>query len=249
MSETLELAPRASREVAMRETPTPGQMMQAIIDKGITQDSAAALEKLAELQWKFEARNAEREFATAFVSLQTELPTISGTRPVPARDGTVKYRYANFDDIDAVVRPICLKHGFTYAFREGEVKDGRVTVIMTLQHACGHSREVPYSVRIGQGPPGSTESQADVSGHSYAQRGALESGLSLRIIGQRDNAGNEAAPITQAQADELERRVALLNQDHKAFLKWLGADTYAKIPSNKYEMADSFLAKKEKNGK
>lgn len=242
---TLELETVARRELATRETPTPGQMMQAIIDKGITPESVAALEKLADLQFRFEERKAEREFAAAFVALQTELPTISGTRPVPARDGTIKYRYANFDDIDAVVRPICLKHGFTYAFREGEVKDGRVTVIMTLQHSGGHFREVPYSVRIGSGPPGSTESQADVSGHSYGQRGALESGLALRVVGQRDNAGDKAEPISQEKADELENRVSMLNQDHKAFLRWLGAESYAKIPANKYDMADGFLRGKE----
>lgn len=220
-------------------------MLQLVIKGGITTENVAAFKELVQLHREEVKLTAEKEFAAAFVSLQRNLPTIQGTRPVPARDGTVKYRYANFDDIDEIIRPICLEHGFTYAFRESAVDSGRVTVTMTLQHSGGHSREIPYSVRVGSGPPGATESQADVSGHSYAQRGALESGLSLRIVGDRADAKMEGGPITKEHADELERRVKLTNSNVEAFLKFAGAKTFAEISSGKYDVLDAHLRRKE----
>ena len=246
MNKELELTTTVKQpmEVA-RSAPSVADMLKAVVDKGITQENVGALEKLCDLYERMEARKAEKEFAAAFVELQKDLPTIMGGRPIPDKMGNVKFRYANFEDIDAVVRPICLRHGFTYAFKESGIENGRITVTMLLQHSGGHCREIPYSVRVGNGPPGASESQADVSGHSYAQRGALESGLALRIVGAREDAKMEGGPITKEQADELEQRVALLNQPHDKFLKWLGVTKYADIPSAKYDLADDFLRKKE----
>lgn len=237
----LELA-RPARE----QQPSVALMLQAVIDKGVTADNVGALEKLVGLYERMQQKDAEKAFAEAFVRLQSEIPTIQGARPVHTKTGELKFRYANFDDIDAIIRPICLRNGFTYAFRETGVENGRITVTMTLQHSGGHFREIPCSVRVGSGPPGATESQADMSGHAYAQRGALESGLALRIVGAREDAGVESGGnITEAQAFDLEQRVALLNQDHGKFLKWLGVSRYQDIPTGKHEMADQFLTKKE----
>lgn len=221
-------------------------MLKAVVDKGITQENVGALEKLCDLYERMEAKNAEKEFATAFVQLQRDIPTIMGGRPIPDKNGNVKFRYANFEDIDSIVRPICLRHGFTYAFKESGIENGRITVTMLLQHSGGHCREIPYSVRVGGGPPGASESQADVSGHSYAQRGALESGLALRIVGAREDAKMEGGPITADQAFELERRVKETNSDVGAFLKYAGATKFSEIAESKFDMLDQLLTKKER---
>lgn len=198
------------------------------------------------------AMSAEQKFNAAFVQLKMALPPIQGSRGVPDKQGNIKFVYANYDDIDLVVGPICLEFGFSYSFREGEMKDGRVTMIMTLQHAAGHSREIPFSVRIGQGPPGSTDSQADMSGHTYAKRGCLESGLSLRIIGDRDDARVEGDPtkkVTPEQAFEIERRVKETNSNVAAMLKFAGANSFSEIPARMYGEIDSVLRRKEAQGK
>lgn len=235
--------------VNVRREFNPADMMQQMVEKGITAENVAAFTELVKLSEHVEDRHAKRLFAESFLELQKELPIIQGYRTIPDKQGRPKFAYANFEDIDAIVRPICLRHGFTYAFHESAVENGRTTVVMTLQHSGGHAREIPYSVRAGSGPYGASESQADVSGHTYAQRGAIEAGLSLRIIGNKEDARMEGGPITAEQADELEKRVALLNQDHGRFLKWLQAASYAEIPSGKYAMADQFLAKRERENK
>lgn len=229
-----------------RPQPTVADMLTIVLEKGLSSDNVQAFKELVQLHREEVKLNAEKEFAAAFVKLQSELPVIQGARPIPDKNGNVKFRYANFEDIDLIVRPICLRNGFTYAFRETGIEAGRVTVTMTLTHSGGHSREIPYSVRIGSGPPGANESQADGSGHTYAQRGAIESGLALRVVSAREDARNEGGPITAEQAEELARRVAETNSDRAAFLKLAGAANFSAIPSGKYEMLDSLLTKKER---
>ena len=191
------------------------------------------------------AMNAQQLFAQSFVELQMELPIIPGGRGVPDKNGNIKFKYANFEDIDAIVRPICLKHGFTYSFREGSVENGRITTIMTLSHRGGHSREVPYGVRIGQGAPGTTEPQADAGAHTYGMRGALEQGLALRIVGERGDARMEGGPVTEEQAFELERRCKETNSNVEMFLKFAGAKSFKEIPASAYARCDEMLRKKE----
>lgn len=240
------LAKREELPLARPQTNSVSDMLSLVIERGLTGENVSAFKELVQLHREEVKLNAEREFAAAFVQLQKELPTIQGARGIPDRSGNIKFHYANFEDIDAVVRPICLRNGFTYAFRETGIEAGRVTVTMTLQHAGGHSREIPYSVRIGSGPPGANESQADGSGHTYAQRGAIESGLSLRIVGQRDDAKMEGGPITEAQADELSRRIAETNSDKAAFLKFAGAADFKSIASSRYDACDEMLTRKER---
>lgn len=228
-----------------RPQPTVADMLHLVVERGISTENVAAFKELVQLHREEVKLNAEKEFAAAFVALQKELPTIQGTRGIPDKHDNIKFRYANFEDIDAIVRPICLRNGFTYAFRETAIEGGRVTVTMTLQHTGGHSREIPYSVRIGSGPPGANESQADGSGHTYAQRGALESGLSLRIVGAREDAKMEGGPVSPEVAFELERRLNEVNGDKGIFLKVAGAATFAAIPASKYDLLDGMLKKKE----
>ena len=226
MNPDTQLATTEPRTLAVQPTgPSTGELLAAVVREGITPASVEVMERLCALREREETRNAEREFAAAFVRLQQEIPTISGTRGIPDKSGTIKFRYANFDDIDAIVRPICLRHGFSYSFAEKCIGEGRVTVVMTLSHAGGHSRQIPYSCRIGSGPPGANESQADGSGHTYAQRGAIESGLALRIVGAKpgDDARNVGGPISPAKAREYRERCAACGMKESSFLKFAHA--------------------------
>mgnify|MGYP001607185913 CR=1 FL=1 len=239
---------RVETGAVARPVPSVGEMLHAVIERGVTAENVSAIEKLVGLYERMEQKKSEREFAEAFVRLQKRLPTIPGFRAVPDKHGNTKYKYADFDDIDAIVRPICLEEKFTYSFRETAMDGGRVTMTMTLQHSSGYSREIPYSVRVGDGPPGASNSQADVSGHTYAKRGAIESGLSLRVVGHRDDAkmeGNPEEKVTLEQADELERRAQESNSNIAIFLKCAGASSFATIPANRYAEMDRMLRLKE----
>lgn len=231
-------------DVQRKEPPSVGMMLQGVIDKGVTADNVAAIEKLVGLYERMEAKKAEVEFAGALAGLQAETVRVVATKKVDVKaDGSCRYKFAPYEEIMATVQPLLTKHGFSVTF-DTQSEDQRLTSICTLTHKAGYSRSNRFAVRYGK-PPGSSDAQGDMSTKSYAKRGALCDCLNISIE-HDDDAKIEGAPISSEQAFDLERRVALLNQDHTKFLKWLQSPSYAEIPTAKYAMADDFLAKKEK---
>lgn len=221
-----------------------GAMLKAVVEKGLTADNAAALEKITELYMKVEAENARKSFSKAFIEMQSELPAIAPTKIVPNKDGSTRFKYAPYDELMKMVGPILRKHGFAPSFST-KFQEGRVTSVCKLLHVSGHSETNEYSVRIGSGPPGATESQADGAANQYAQRGALCDALNLVITGRDNEAKDLGAPITFAQSEDLRRRVWETKSDEKAFLKYAGGDTYETIPETRYKECDALLKRKE----
>ncbi len=243
-----ELVTREAMPVAKAE-PSAIDMIQSVIDRGVNSENVAALRELVALKRDMDKDRAIKEFAADFIALQSELPKVNATKVIPGRDGKMRSSFAPFEEVDAQLKPLCLKYGFTYSFSEGAFQQGKITKVCVVLHKGGHERSNPYSVRIGAGPPGCTESQADGSAHSYAKRGALCDAFNIVVHGIDNDARLEGAPITSAQADELERRVAMLNKSKDAFLKFAGAKSYVEISSAKFDMLDQFLQMAERKGK
>lgn len=225
--------------------PTVAEMLCGVIEKGITSENVGALDKLVGLYERMEAINAEKAFAAAFVKLQGDTPHVQATRAVPNNDGTTRYRFAPFEDLMAQVGPILQKHGFTVSF-SSRFQEGRIVSICTLQHVGGHKRSNEFAVRIGQGPPRATESQADGAAATYAKRFALTEALNIVVAHLDNDARLEGGPVTPEQAFELERRAKETNSDIPAFLRVAGAKTFTEIPSVKFDLLDELLSKKER---
>lgn len=234
--------------LAVRSEPSVALMMQAVIEKGVTSDNVAALEKLCDLYERVEAKKSEREFAKDFAALQAEMPQIVATKPVPNKDGTIRYRFAPFEEIMRQVQPLLTKHGFSVSFNTKPVSEERLTVVCTLRHTGGHSQENEFAVRIGQGPPGSTTTQADGAAKTYAKRGAFSDALNI-AIDHDDDARMIGKPIAKAEADDLRTRVQAVGADEEAFLKFAGAVDYESIPDDRYDALDGLLTRKERGQK
>lgn len=224
--------------------PSVALMLQKVIEGGITADNVAALEKMCDLYERMEAKRAEKDFAAAFNALMAEMPKIQATKPVPNNDGTTRYKFAPLDEIDRQLRPVALKHGFSYSFAEGEYDAGRVTKICTVQHSSGHKRSHSFTVRVSA-PPKSNDSQADASTHSYAKRGALCDSFGI-IVDHDDDARMIGKPIGSALGDELEARVKGLRMNEGAFLRFAGAANYESIPDDRFDALDAMLTRKER---
>lgn len=243
VGQALEMMPAAP-------APNLAGMMQMVLEKGLTQENAAAFGELVKVFERMEDRRleraAEQAFNQAFVLMQAEIPTVQATKPVFDKQGGIKYKIADFEDIDEQARPILQRHGFTVSFSEGETHQaGKITKVCWLRHVGGWKQSNPYTVRIGSGPPGATESQADGSAHSYAKRGALCDALNIIIGHQDEDARGEGGLITPEQAASLRKRVLDTASDEKAFLKFADAATYAAIPAAKYAILDEKLRTRE----
>lgn len=246
-SDSAQLVPAADHSLAAVPQPiSVSQMLSGVLEKGVTADNVAAIEKLVDLYERMELRKAEREFATAFTALQAEMPKIQAVKAVPDKHGNVKYHFAPYEEIMDKVQPFLLKHGFTPSFSMS-YNDGRVTQECILQHTGGHVRKNQFSVRIGSGPPGASEAQADGAACTYAKRHALCN--ALNIIVERDTDGFDAkkdgAPITPDQALYLRELVKETKSDEALFLKFAGAAKIEEIGSARYDDCARMLHKKQ----
>lgn len=240
-----------------RQPITIADMFQAVMDKGVTPENVSVIKEMMLIQERMEARNAEKEFAAAFNYLQAEMQTVHATKIVPSNDGSPRYAFVKYEDLMKQVAPLLQKHGFTVTFSTEE-SDGKQIKICELQHSGGHKRKNSFSCRIGKGPPGSTETQADGAAATYAKRYALIDALNIVCLGLDNDAKAEGSAITIKQAEELLHRVKMTNSVESAFLKFAGVkqfgnpptlDDYKKIMSSKYDACDSMLDKKEQEGK
>ncbi len=232
--------------------PSVALMLQKVIDGGITADNVSALESLVGLYDRMQAKNAEREFNQAFAKLQSELSSVNATRQVPNKDGSVRYRFAPYEDIMETVKPVLIANGFAISFTTRFMDGGRIVSICTLRHVGGFSQSNEFAVRIGGGPPGSTETQADGAAKTYAKRGALCDALNI-VVEHDDDARMIGQPIGKALAEDLWRRVNECGADIEAFLKYAGvgsfadkgAGAFAEISDERWPVLDELLKRKE----
>lgn len=231
-------------------------MLQAVVEKGVSADNVAAVEAMVNLFERLQAKDAEKAFNTSFIELQKEVPQIKATKPVKNKDGTIRYRFAPLEEIDAELRPLALKHGFTYSFSEGESSDpNKICKICTVYHVAGHRRDNKFAVRKSA-PPGSTDTQADSSTHSYAKRGVLCDAFGIIIEHMDDDARMIGKPIGRALAEDLYQRIKScpVAVDEQAFLKFAGVacsnpaklEDYFLIPDDRYDSLDAMLQRKER---
>lgn len=241
----LDLVPPASGHHLATAKPIQDPVAIAIAEmmqKGMTTESVAALEKLSDLYLKLQANDAEKQFAAAFNALQADMPGIQANKPVPNNDGSIRYMFAPYEDIMRQVRPLLLKHGFTVSF-SSDVTEGRVTQHCTLQHVAGHKRVNSFAARIGKGPPGSSETQGDGAASTYAKRFSLCDALNIVI--EKDSDGrNEGKVISPDKALYLREQVKETKSDERMFLALAGAKTYEEIHEDKYDVLVEALAKK-----
>ncbi len=240
-----------SREEGSPE-PSVALMLQKVIEGGITADNVSALESLVGLYDRMQAKNAEREFNQAFAKLQSELMAVNATRQVPNKDGSVRYRFAPYEDIMKTVKPVLIANGFAISFTTRFQDGGRIVSICTLRHVGGFSQSNEFAVRIGGGPPGATETQADGAAKTYAKRGALCDALNI-VVEHDDDARMIGRPIGKALGEDLWRRVNECGADIEAFLKYAGvgsfadrgSDAFYEISDERYEMLNGLLNRKE----
>lgn len=233
--------------LATQEINPVAAMLQAVTAQGVTPENAAALEKLTDLYIKMDAVNSKRAFNADFAAMQAELPNVAATKAVPNNDGTTRYTYAPFEEIMATVKPILVKHGFGVRFSQ-EVEEGRLVAVCTLSHRGGHSECNRFAVRIGTGPRGTSEAQADGAASTYAKRYALCNCLNIAIDRDTDarGEGDVSRYITTEQARDLEDRLrGCGREDFSKFLKFAGATSFATIMESKYNELDDWLTKLE----
>lgn len=169
------------------------------------------MERLLQMQERVQARDAETAFNQALNAAQSEMRPIAANASNPQ----TKSRYATFDKLDRVLRPIYTDHGFSLSFDEGDSpKPEHVRVLCYVSHVAGHTRtyhrDMPADGKGAKGGDVMTKTHAAGAAGSYGARYLLK-GIFNVAVGEEDDDGNVGrkrdAPKLVADSD-----VALIEQ-------------------------------------
>lgn len=149
----------------------------------------AKLERLIAMQERILAHEARATFNQAFAALQAEIPTlIESTKG----DGG-KWTYAPLEDIQDVVRPILVKHGFGLSFRTEWPDKTTIRVVGILTHRDGHERTSEFVADADQ--TGSKNAiQARGSAVHYGRRYTTKDLLNITTRGADDDGKTAVTP-------------------------------------------------------
>lgn len=177
----------------------PAQLLQQAIASGATMEQ---LERLLDVQQRWEANEERKAFAAAMAAFRAEAPVIEKSAGVDftSAKGRTQYKYASLDHITAKVNPILGRHGLTYSWVT-EQQQGFVTVHCDVMHVMGHRERVTLTGPHDQSG-NKNAIQAVGSAVSYLQRYTLLSALGLSTGGQDDDGHGSAEASSSATAAE-----------------------------------------------
>ena len=155
------------------------------------------MERLLGMKERIDKEENSRQFNADMASMQIEMPSVA------ERGSGHNIKYATFEDINDVAKPIMSKYGFAVSFKVVETDRG-VRVTGLLLHRSGHREETEMT--FPSDTSGSKNAvQALGSSISYAKRYIMSAMLNITTRGEDDN-GFAAVPdaiVSFSQAAEL----------------------------------------------
>lgn len=180
-------------------------LIEKIIDKG---GDLSALDKMLDLQIRWEEHEARKAFVAAMAAFKAEPMEILKRKLVAfeTRNGdTTSYTHAELSDVTEVVVPAMAKHGLSHDWSVKQ-EGGKITVTCTVTHARGHSKSVEMSgAPDGSGAKNAIQQVASTT--TYLQRYTLLAATGMATKGMDDDGSGAGAPTEttdEVPADELD---------------------------------------------
>ncbi|QSM00623.1 ERF family protein [Oceanospirillum phage vB_OliS_GJ44] len=129
---TQALVEREETQLAQPVQQSPSRLIEMAISSNADIEK---LEKLMEMQERWDAKQAERAFNDAMSRFQAECPVIESHKQGH------NYKYAPIGDIIAQVKDLLADHGLSYRFSQSQ-EGQSITVTCIATHRDGHSVEL-----------------------------------------------------------------------------------------------------------
>lgn len=181
------------------KTQNPANMLQIAIERGASMEQ---LEKLLELQQRWEANEARKAYVAAMAEFKAHPPEIVKDKSV-AFSGT-SYRHASLANVvDAVVLELS-KHGLSHRWDMTQT-GAAITVTCVITHVLGHSEQVSMTA-LPDDSGKKNQIQQVASTVTYLQRYTLMSALGLAA---RDSLDNDGGGIKKSETISEEQEATL----------------------------------------
>jgi len=190
---------------------TPMQLVQLAVQQGADIDK---LEKLLELQMRWEADQARKAFVVALNAFKADAPKIIKTKEVSYGQGKTAYKHALAGVASEVIGAALAVHGISHRWDVQQEAAGKIKVTCILTHAQGHSERV--SLEATPDTSGSKNSiQAIGSTVSYLQRYSLFAATGLVPL-DADTDGHVGGKKEMAEGQRLDFEAAIGELTDKA---------------------------------
>lgn len=197
-TDVIELAAPAPARRKAQPAPTPALLLQMAVQQGADLDK---LEKLMELQDRWEKNEAKKAFDDAMADFKAESIEIIKRKLVDftTAKGRTTYKHAELSDVIEAVGPSLSRHGFSWSWTPKQDR-GWIDITCTLKHRLGHSE----SVTLGAPPDesgGKNTIQSIVSTTTYLERHTLKAVCGVSEKGD-DTDGHAPTAAAAPEIDE-----------------------------------------------
>ena len=217
---------------------TPMEMLDRAVSTGA---GIETIEKLMNLQERWEKNQARKSFDEAISAAKAELPPV-----LRNKTGHNNKRYADFAAIAKAADAILPKHGLSYRFRSAQ--DDRIHVTCIISHRAGHSEENTLA-----GPADASGSknaiQAIGSTLTYLQRYSLMQALGLSATDDDDARTADNTAISAEQDEELRALIVSVGADIQKFLTAFQIESVSELPARRFDEAKTRLNRFAKGAK
>lgn len=245
MKENMEVVKSKEQNI---ERIDPQGMIKLAIEKNADLDK---LEKLLDIQIKWEQNEAKKAYVIAMAKFKENPPKIDKDKHVKfnTSKGVTEYKHASLANVTEKINSDLSKHGLSASWITKQ--NGSVCVTCKITHDKGHSEETslsaPADVSGSKNPI-----QAIASTISYLQRYTLLSlcGLATR---EMDDDAQTAVPKVYITGEQLSRIRDYIDNfkqfDEVRFCKVIGCESINKIECKDFDKAINLLETKKKQEK
>lgn len=187
--------------------PNPTGLIEMAISSGADIEK---IEKLMDLQERWERNNAKKSFFSAMSAFQAEKPILIKDNRVnyTSKSGIVTdYNFKPLASIQKDIDPVLSKFGLSYSWNQ-DFNEGKIKITCVVKHAEGH-QESNYLESAADSSGGKNSIQSIASAVSYLKRYTLECGLGLSSMEDNDGLGMSTE---EQNAMVLEKIKALLKE-------------------------------------
>ena len=179
----------------------------SFIEKALQQGlDAEALEKLLKLRDRLKQEKAREAFIKALAAFQAEVPPIRKDKVVYNKDGSIRFKYASFENIMKTIKPLLVKHGLSIRF-ETKFEEDALVCICIVTHELGHWEETFFRVPV-QKTQDFSQYQELGKALAYARRYSLILALGLTLDDEGVETMDKKAEIEsrKVEAQEVEKK-------------------------------------------
>jgi len=231
--------PEESREVA------PQMSLPQVLQYAIQKDVGVEhLEKMMELQERYEANEAKKAYHMAMAQFKANPPKINKDAHVnykSQKTGQVTdYKHATLANVTDAINTALSKHGLSSSWIQDQ-NNGNIAITCKITHIMGHSESTTLAA-APDASGGKNSIQAVGSTVTYLQRYTLLSLTGLATQEQDDDGiDSEAEYITDDQIERINLLIEKTESDLSLFLSFMKVDRLDKIFVSDYRKAISVL--------